>query len=73
MNRDEFIKLIESIGFTQEYDARYYKYDDYYIYLDDIECNFSDGWKWIYNIDSDTICNYFKKELRAIKLKQLLK
>ena len=76
MNREEFKKLIESIGF--EYNRLYYfhNYDEYRIDLYDYHYYFDNGSGWIdyehYLNDLTPIQEHFKKELRSIKLKGLL-
>ena len=75
MIREEFIKYIESIGF-EEIDSNYYvyKYCDIDLY-EDIYV-FHNGYEWFYDIDLNDLTlleKYFKKELRSIKLKQLLR
>ncbi len=76
MEREEFIKFIESIGFVQgsfPYVYTYKKFRIHFQYADGYSLN--DGFKWITNIlykDFKIIEKYFKKEIRSIKLKQLL-
>ena len=62
MSRDEFIKYIESIGFI--YNGRSYSYPMRGKYMGNITPSF---------IDLDIIEFHFKKEIRSIKLKKLLK
>ena len=75
INKEIFIKLIESIGFkyygleTMDYkDFLIGLYDNYYTFYFDY--NF--GGKYYYT-DLEPINYHFKKELRTIKLKQLLR
>ena len=75
MSRDEFITLIESIGFKHNKIYDYYEYkefsielfNDYFDFWDDIVCI-----RFISFNNLEHIKNCFKKELRTIKLKQLL-
>ena len=71
MSRGEFKKFIESIGFKKE--GWYYVYKEFRIKLYPDYYTFYNGSKWVgCEIDDLTpIENYFKKELRSIKLKQL--
>ena len=72
MKREEFIELIKSIGFKLNYDIYEYKgfgidLSDYFYYFYNVS-----GWsKYNYN-DLTLFEECFKKELRSIKLKQLL-
>ena len=77
MNRDEFIKYIESIGFI--YNGRSYSYKYYIIEVFKYGYDFYPmRGKYMGNItpsfiDLDIIEFHFKKEIRSIKLKKLLK
>ena len=74
----EFIIFIESIGFKRS-DGFVFRYDykEFLIDLGNSHCEFYNGSEWIkylsYYDDLETIEKYFKKELRSIKLKQLLR
>ena len=73
MIREEFKKFIKSIGF--EYNYGYYEYKEYRICLYTGCYHFHDGSEWIVDIPLNnlrSIENYFKQELRSIKLKKLL-
>jgi hypothetical protein len=79
MNIEEFIKYIELIGFRYiSYDHYIYKYKEIKLdlYSDSYDSYyFWNGSDWIYDIplnDLKPINEYFKKELRCIKLKALL-
>ena len=74
MNREEFINYIESIGFKSS--GGWYTYKNHMIYLY--------GGFYVFLINNKTICKnvytyitplneHFKKELRSIKIKQLLR
>ena len=72
MNREEFKKLIESIGF--EYNGFNYVYEECGVSLYSKCYNFFNSYRWVdyeYN-DLTPLKEYFKKELRSIKLKQIL-
>ena len=73
MIRDEFEKLIKSIGF--KYDGYSYLYKEYIIDLYDDHYKFyiftEFTGRYEYN-DLSPFDEYFKKELRRIKLKQIL-
>ena len=73
MNREEFIKLIKYIGFILESNLAYhrYYYKNYEINLYDYIYNFYNGSEWIKSDLNDL--SPFKKELRSIKLKGLLR
>ncbi len=77
MCRKEFIKLIESIGFKFKL-GDVYQYKEFVIELysyDTDSYDFYNGYIWE-SYDSfglEPINNYLKKELRSIKLKQLLR
>ena len=79
MKQEEFIKLIESIGFKFEgiwNEERYYDYKNYKIDLssDLYELYDGSGWCSSYNIDDlKPLEKEFKNELRSNKLKQILK
>ena len=69
----DFKKYIESIGFI--YDDFTHRYKEYKIRFNYIVYDFYNGSEWIYNTklnDLRLIENYFKQELRSIKLKGLL-
>ena len=69
MNREEFKKLIESIGF--EYKGFYYIYKEYRIDLYRNIYGFHNGSKWrIYDYNDS---KQLKKLTRNVKLKQILK
>ena len=76
MNNEEFKKFIESIGFKYNYDSYLYDYKEFKIDLWYKKYDFYDGYKWIeyipYN-DLRPIEMYFKRELRSIKIKKILK
>ena len=78
-SRYKFIKLIESIGF--EFDDFYisssiYNYNNFRIDLYDTYYAFHNGFEWFlckpFN-DLEPINNYFKNEIRSIKLKNILR
>ena len=73
MNQEEFKKYIKSIGFDE--DILYYYYKQYSIYFLSNHYNFHNGFGWeAYDLnDLRPIQEHFKKELRSIKLKQILK
>ena len=76
MSREEFIIFIKSIGFKSIKFNSYYNYKEYGIYLLQNNYNIYNGSKWFISTDYNdliTIENYFKGELRSIKLKQILK
>ncbi len=80
MNREEFITLIESIGFKSKvfniFLDHYYFYKGFKLYLYDTYYQFSNGSEWFYDIlytDLTPIKKHFKQELRSIKLKELLR
>jgi hypothetical protein len=73
MSREEFRILIESIGF--KYNGLY-EYKEFRISYSNKYYNFHNGSKWIYSIllnDLELIEKKFKKELRSVKLKELLR
>ena len=75
MTKEEFIKLIESIGFIDDNDD-IYVYKEYAIYLYSDHYEFHNGSYFIFNIrinDLKLLNKYFKMEIRSIKLKQLLR
>ena len=78
MNQEEFRKYIESIGFEYNY-GFYYDYKEFRIDLFNLTGGHYDFWngsEWIHNIpynDLKPFEKYFKKELRSIKLKSLLR
>ena len=75
MNKEEFKQFIESIGFKHE--GLFYDYKSYRIDLIPNCYNFWNGSGWLFHIkftdDLTQFNKYFKKELRSIKLKQILK
>jgi hypothetical protein len=77
MNQEEFIILIKSIGFEKFGDHLYnYKEFSIYLYFHVDEYDFRNGYEWTDDIslnDLTPLENNFKKELRSIKLKQLLR
>ena len=75
MNCKEFEKLIKSIGFDYDVSEHIYIYKHFGIDLYNECYNFYNGYEWnggYYYNDLKNIENNFKKELRSIKLKQLL-
>ena len=73
MNREKFKKYIESIGFNYFYG--YYKYKECEIYFYPYYYDFYNEQEWSCNIEYNDLTlveKYLKKELRSIKLKQLL-
>ena len=73
MKKKEFRILIESIGFygTNKFNYYYkgfeiYLYNNYYFYKDS-------EWIYYYYNDLTPLENYFKKDMRSYKLKQLLR
>ena len=74
MDLYEFRKIMVSIGFKYN-GHRYYEYKNYQIDLYNNYYNFYNGLEWFYAntlTDLRPLEKYFKKELRSIKLKQLL-
>ena len=74
MNREEFIIFIKSLGF--EYNGFCYRYKNYIIdlYQDHYDLYNGSGWNVkIYLNDLSPLDKEFKKELRRIKLKELLR
>ena len=72
MSREEFKQFILSIGF--KYNG-YYVYKEFVIYLYYNDYDFHNGSEWYDNNDINDlrlIENYFKRELRSIKLKNIL-
>ena len=72
-SKEEFKQFIESIGFKRE--GLFYYYKSYRIDLYNYY-HFYNGSEWIFNIPLNDIRPfdmYFKKELRSIKLKELLR
>ncbi len=78
VKREQLRSLVKSIGFNcvkNESDKNYYTYKDYDIDLYEDFYDFYDGTKWIWDLEYDDLEKFeecFKKELRSIKLKQLL-
>ena len=77
MIRDEFEKLIRSIGFKYDTIGCYYIYKEFVLYLYDNNYDLHTGNYWISGPNDlnnlTPIQEYFKKKLRSIKLKQILK
>ena len=74
MSLEEFKKIIETIGFEYDTIGYYYEYKEYCIVLYKDQYSFYNGSKWIYNItDLIPFEKEFKREIRSIKLKQLLR
>ena len=82
MSEEEFIKYIESLGFKNNYGGLYqYQYKEFRIDISPIDIfpstnHFYNGSEWIVNesfSDLTPLENNFKRELRSIKLKQLLR
>ena len=76
MSTEEFKQFIESIGFKFNSHNIFYEYKEYRICLYTGCYHFHDGSEWIVDIPLNnlrSIENYFKQELRSIKLKQILK
>ena len=71
MNREEFEKFIESIGFKDNGSDFNHYYKQYRIYLYPYNYDFYNGSEWIHYIDFDL--TPLKKMTRCIKLKQILK
>ena len=72
----EFVEFIESIGFkNKSNNGSYYIYKFYRINLYEYIYDFYNGSKWYYYDYNDlrSIEKYFKRELRSIKLKELLR
>ena len=75
MNREEFKNYIESIGFKPF--GIYYKYELYHIYLNNTHYEFYDisnniRMSYIDLRDLNLLEKVFIRELRSIKIKQLL-
>ena len=73
MRVEEFINYIKSIGFKKI--GIYYVYKEYKIVLyNNYYYNFYNGSEWFSDIDYNDLTPFkvFKKELRSIKLKELL-
>ena len=76
MNQEKFIKLIKSIGFLSDDKSNAYYYKDFRINLFSNNYDLCVGNYILYAREFkelDILDEYFKKELRAIKLKELLK
>ena len=73
MNIYEFSNFIKSIGFKPS--GYYYRYKGFIIDLSKNDYSFYNGSKWYCNIDYNDLTPFkvFKKELRSIKLKELLR
>ena len=74
MNREEFKKFIESIGFKDLKNGNYV-YKEYIIslFVKRYEIYISPGWSLYDYNDLKPLEKEFKSELRSIKLKQLLR
>ena len=66
MNKEEFIKFIESIGFKLSSSYIFYEYKEYTVSLYLGHYNFHSGSEWIYNIDLNDLTP-LKKITRSIK------
>ncbi len=75
MSSEEFKILLVSIGFEYNYHFDIYTYKEFSIYVYSNYYHFANGsgWNIYYYNYLDPILVNFKKELRSIKLKQLLK
>ena len=78
MSRDDIEKFILSIGFKYNGNIGdyYYNYKEFVIYLYDDHYDFYNGIEWFDDIDLNDLRpldKEFKKELRSIKLKGLLR
>ncbi len=76
MSRDQFTKLIESIGFETKCGiiSYFYKENQIYIAITTYHLHINSEFKGIYIFSNlEPIEDYFKNELRSIKLKQILK
>lgn len=76
MNKEKFIKIIELIGFKSN-DSFKYDYEEYTIlafpeFYDFLVCGDEQDEAIPYD-DLENIKIYFEKELRSVKLKQLLR
>ena len=73
-SKEEFKQFIESIGF-EEIIGSYYRYKEFKIDLYKDQYCFHNGSEWcFYALNDLTLLEkYFKKELRSIKLKELLR
>lgn len=82
MNEQDFIKYIRKIGFTHSFSNNNmftkidrYEYKRWKIDIRNNQFDFSDGFIWMEWLKFDHISVYdylFKKELRSIKLKNIL-
>jgi hypothetical protein len=77
MNREEFIKLIQSIGFKKSDNIinTYYTYKEFVIDLFHDFYEFHNGSHWVEDIsytDLKQLEKHFKNYFRSIKLKELL-
>ena len=73
MNYEQFKKYIESIGF--KHNDRLFKYKEYRIDLYRYSYGFYNGFEWSILLDLNDLTLFekeFKKELRFIKLKNIL-
>ena len=73
MNYEQFKKYIESIGF--KHNDRLFKYKEYRIDLYRYSYGFYNGYVWINKYEFTDLTLFekeFKKELRFIKLKNIL-
>ena len=71
MSREEFKKIIETIGFKYDIIGDYYCYKEFIIYFYNTHYNFYNGSEWVKYERNDLIP--LKKIDRHIKLKQILK
>ena len=72
---DDFIKYIKSIGFIHSHNT-VYNYENFTIHIYKIYYDFYDGSHstlFIQYNDLNLLEKYFKRELRSIKLKELLR
>ncbi len=75
INREEFINYIELIGFKYNHDSYFYECKEFKIDLWYKKYDFYNGSEWSehYYTDLRPIEMYFKRELRSIKIKKILK
>ena len=74
-SKEELIKFIDSIGFLYNSITYEFDYKEFRIDIWGEHYNFYNSSEWLYGFDLDDlkpIDNYFKKELRTIKLKRIL-
>lgn len=74
MENEKFFEIVDMIGFIEDYETMI-SYNKYVISLYSKKYNFYDGDKWIgylpYN-DLTPLNIYFKKELRSMKINNIL-